>query len=97
MPADRPLLGHSSIGVAAPKWYRASDAEHRNASPSDAPRTPGRVVSALRDGGVAVVGVGAEDEGGTMWEGEGRYETLDEALGAMEAGLIEFLEAIRMA
>ena len=37
----------------------------------------------------------AEDEGGTVWEGEGRYETLDEALGAMEAGLIEFLEEER--
>ena len=34
----------------------------------------------------------AEDEGGTVWEGEGRYETLDEALGALEAGLGEFLE-----
>src|SRR5437764_1132455 len=36
--------------------------------------------------------VRALDEGGTVWEGEGRYGTLDEALGAMEAGLIEFLE-----
>ena len=36
--------------------------------------------------------VRAQDEGGTVWEGEGRYETLDEALGAMEAGLVEFLE-----
>src|SRR3954464_4571549 len=36
--------------------------------------------------------VRAEDEGGTTWEGEGRYGTLDEALGAMEAGLTEFLE-----
>jgi hypothetical protein len=36
--------------------------------------------------------VRAEDEGGTVWEGEGRYETLDEALAAMEAGLVEFLE-----
>ena len=34
----------------------------------------------------------ALDEGGTVWEGEGGYETLDEALGAMEAGLGEFLE-----
>ena len=36
--------------------------------------------------------VRALDEGGTVWEGEGRYGTLDEALGAMEAGLAEFLE-----
>src|SRR3954468_23038001 len=36
--------------------------------------------------------VRALDEGGTVWEGEGRYGTLDEAMGAMEAGLIEFLE-----
>src|SRR3954453_4214827 len=36
--------------------------------------------------------VRAEDEGGTVWEGEGRYETLDEALGAMETGLGEFME-----
>ena len=36
--------------------------------------------------------VRAEDEGGTVWEGEGRYGTLDEALVAMEAGLGEFLE-----
>jgi hypothetical protein len=36
--------------------------------------------------------VRAQDEGGTVWEGEGNYETLDEALAAMEAGLGEFLE-----
>src|SRR5947209_12742536 len=36
--------------------------------------------------------VRAEDEGGTVWEGEGRYQSLDEALGALEAGLGEFLE-----
>src|SRR3954467_6717908 len=36
--------------------------------------------------------VRALDEGGTVWEGEGRYGTLDEAMGAMEAGLVEFLE-----
>src|SRR3954449_7599628 len=36
--------------------------------------------------------VRAEDAGGTVWEGEGRYRTLDEALAAMEAGLGEFLE-----
>src|SRR3954452_8968952 len=36
--------------------------------------------------------VRALDEGGTVWEGEGRYETLDVALGALEAGLVEFLE-----
>ena len=36
--------------------------------------------------------VRALDEGGTVWEGEGGYGTLDEALGAMEAGLAEFLE-----
>src|SRR3954468_2229745 len=36
--------------------------------------------------------VRAVDEGGTVWEGEGRYETLDEALVAMETGLGEFME-----
>src|SRR3954451_20322419 len=36
--------------------------------------------------------VRAEDEGGTVWEGEVGYISLDEALGAMEAGLVEFLE-----
>src|SRR4051795_11816966 len=36
--------------------------------------------------------VRALDEGGTVWEGEARHGTLDEALGAMEAGLGEFLE-----
>ena len=42
--------------------------------------------------------VRALDEGGTVWEGEGRYETLDEALGAMEAGLKQFMdgEALRV-
>jgi hypothetical protein len=30
--------------------------------------------------------VRAEEEGGTVWEGEGRYGALDEALAAMEAG-----------
>jgi hypothetical protein len=33
----------------------------------------------------------ALDEGGMAWEGEGKYETLDEALLAMEAGLKEFI------
>jgi hypothetical protein len=36
--------------------------------------------------------VRAEDEGGTVWEGEGKYETLDESLKAMEAGLKEFMD-----
>jgi hypothetical protein len=36
--------------------------------------------------------VRAEDEGGTVWEGEGRYETLAEALGELEAGLKEFMD-----
>lgn len=31
------------------------------------------------------------DEGGLVWEGEGKYTTLDEALQAMEAGLKEFM------
>src|SRR4051812_22818304 len=35
--------------------------------------------------------VRALDEGGTVWEGEERYESLDEALRAMEAGLGEFM------
>jgi hypothetical protein len=34
----------------------------------------------------------AVDEGGTVWEGEGQYETLDEALGDMEEGLARFME-----
>ena len=34
----------------------------------------------------------ALDEGGTVWEGEGPYETLDEALGDMEEGLARFME-----
>jgi hypothetical protein len=34
----------------------------------------------------------AEDEGGTVWEGEGHYETLDEALGDMEERLARFME-----
>jgi hypothetical protein len=34
----------------------------------------------------------AVDEGGTVWEGEGHYETLDEALGDMEEGLARFME-----
>src|SRR5215210_2248470 len=33
----------------------------------------------------------AWDEGGVVWEGAGRYETLDEALEAMEEGLKAFL------
>ena len=33
----------------------------------------------------------ALDEGGMVWEGEGKYETLDKALQAMEAGLTEFM------
>ncbi|MBV8608302.1 MAG: hypothetical protein JO034_12685 [Singulisphaera sp.] len=33
----------------------------------------------------------ALDEGGRVWEGEGKYETLDQALQAMEAGLTEFM------
>ena len=35
--------------------------------------------------------VRALDEGGMVWEGEGKYETLDKALRAMEAGLTEFM------
>ncbi len=34
----------------------------------------------------------AEDEGGTVWEGEGPYETLDQALDDMEEGLARFME-----
>jgi hypothetical protein len=36
--------------------------------------------------------VRAWDEGGVVWEGAGRYETLDEAFRAMEEGLKEFIE-----
>jgi hypothetical protein len=36
--------------------------------------------------------VRALDEGGTVWEGEGRYGTLDEALGDLEEGLARFME-----
>jgi hypothetical protein len=36
--------------------------------------------------------VRALDEGGTVWEGEARYGTLDEALGDLEAGLARFME-----
>jgi hypothetical protein len=36
--------------------------------------------------------VRALDEGGTVWEGQGHYETLDEALGDLEAGLTRFME-----
>ena len=35
--------------------------------------------------------VRALDEGGMVWEGEGEYKTLDEALQAMEAGLKGFM------
>ena len=38
--------------------------------------------------------VRAEDESGTVWEGEGRYETPDEALGALEAGLKQFMTGL---
>jgi hypothetical protein len=34
----------------------------------------------------------AEDEGGTVWESQGHYETLDQALGDMEEGLAQFME-----
>lgn len=34
----------------------------------------------------------ALDEGGTVWEGQGHYETLDEALGDLEKGLTRFME-----
>jgi hypothetical protein len=34
----------------------------------------------------------AVDEGGTVWEGEAPYETLDEAIGDMEEGLARFME-----
>lgn len=34
----------------------------------------------------------AVDEGGTVWEREGRYETLDQALDDMEVGLARFME-----
>jgi hypothetical protein len=36
--------------------------------------------------------VRALDEGGTVWEGQGRYETLDQALGDLEEGLARFME-----
>lgn len=36
--------------------------------------------------------VRAVDEGGTAWEGEGPYETLDQALDDMEEGLARFME-----
>jgi hypothetical protein len=36
--------------------------------------------------------VRAEDEGGTVWEGGGPYETLDQALSDMEEGLARFME-----
>ena len=36
--------------------------------------------------------VRALDEGGTVWEGEARYGTLDEALGDLEDGLARFME-----
>src|SRR4051812_35898805 len=36
--------------------------------------------------------VRALDEGGTVWEGEARYGSLDEALGDLEAGLAQFME-----
>lgn len=36
--------------------------------------------------------VRALDEGGTVWEGEARYGTLDEALGDLEEGLARFME-----
>src|SRR4051812_15094651 len=36
--------------------------------------------------------VRAHDEGGTVWEGEARYGTLDEALRDLEDGLARFLE-----
>src|SRR4051812_39515920 len=35
--------------------------------------------------------VRALDEGGEVWEGTDRYKTLDEAMAAMEEGLMEFL------
>ena len=35
--------------------------------------------------------VRALDEGGTVWEGEARYGTLDEALGGLEEGLARFM------
>ena len=34
----------------------------------------------------------ALDEGGMVWEGEGDYKTLDEAMQALEAGLAEWIE-----
>ena len=36
--------------------------------------------------------VRALDEGGTVWEGEARYGSLDEALGRLEEGLARFME-----
>lgn len=36
--------------------------------------------------------VRALDEGGTVWEGEAKYGSLDEALGDLEAGLARFME-----
>src|SRR3954449_11251540 len=36
--------------------------------------------------------VRALDEGGTVWEGQGHYETLDEALRDLEDGLAHFME-----
>ena len=34
------------------------------------------------------------DEGGMVWEGSNSYETLDEALKALEAGLIEWMNQV---
>src|SRR4051794_35473426 len=34
----------------------------------------------------------ALDEGGTVWEGQHHYETLDDALGDLEEGLARFME-----
>jgi hypothetical protein len=36
--------------------------------------------------------VRALDEGGMVWEGDGDYETVDEAIQALEAGLAEWTE-----
>ncbi len=39
-------------------WYPTPDAEHEKATPPQPSRSPGRPVSALRDGGVVVIGAG---------------------------------------
>lgn len=40
-------------------WYPTPDAEHEKTIPPQPSRSPGRPVSALRDGGVVVIGAGA--------------------------------------